>query len=624
MNGYATENWVSTGFLALSGGTLTGDLKIIQDPSATTPVEKNVSELLRHLSLITENNVTYLIADIPLGSSSSVFAGGVGSGGSGGGGSIATLSDVTLTSIAGGDALVYDATSSHWKNKAFALANLNDFSGTPTNGQTIVYDSGTGKWIPANASAGSVTSVGISMPTGFSVSGSPVTGSGTLTVTFASGYSLFTSSLLNGYATQQWVNNKGYLTSSSLNGYATETWVTNKNYLTSSSLNGYATETWVTNKGYLDSVPAATDSAYGGFKTGYSESGKNYAVQLSSGKAYVNVPWTDTVYTHPTGGANKTISAANGKVLSAITVDSLGHVTSVDSKTLASADIPDLSGTYLPLTGGTLTGDLRLKNSGSYGLTLYFGDSSYAYITEDTDDHFTMYGRKGITMLTSSSSYSFVIGSSSAAAPVTIYGNTTAYGNITMGAQTDTSSCKTLTLYGRTSSSYPAITVYGVASSSTRYSTSVYRDATYLQITSGVYVSGNFVATGNVTSGNASDRRLKRDIRDITLDDAERMLSALHPVYFCWNDDAERLSEGELSGIARGFIADEFLKQMPNAGRKIWGDYDALYYEQAIPYLVAGWKQQNLLMRILESEIKTLKEDNEILRRRLRSNNVIQ
>ena len=38
----------------------------------------------------------------------------------------------------------------------------------------------------------------------------------------------------------------------------------------------------------------ATSSTYGLVKTGYSTSGKNYAVQLSSGKMYVNVPWTDT------------------------------------------------------------------------------------------------------------------------------------------------------------------------------------------------------------------------------------------------------------------------------------------------------------------------------------------
>jgi hypothetical protein len=45
-------------------------------------------------------------------------------------------------------------------------------------------------------------------------------------------------------------------------------------------------------------------------------------------------------YTHPTNGANTTISNANGTVLSSIAVNSLGHVTAVGSKTLAAADLP--------------------------------------------------------------------------------------------------------------------------------------------------------------------------------------------------------------------------------------------------------------------------------------------
>ena len=60
------------------------------------------------------------------------------------------------------------------------------------------------------------------------------------------------------------------------------------------SLSGYATQSWVTSQGYLTSIPVATSSAYGGIQIGYTTSGKNYAVQLSNGKAYVNVPWTDT------------------------------------------------------------------------------------------------------------------------------------------------------------------------------------------------------------------------------------------------------------------------------------------------------------------------------------------
>ena len=41
----------------------------------------------------------------------------------------------------------------------------------------------------------------------------------------------------------------------------------------------------------------------------------------------------------------------------------------------------------LPLSGGTLTGDLRLKPTGSnYGAKINFGDSDYAYLKENTDD----------------------------------------------------------------------------------------------------------------------------------------------------------------------------------------------------------------------------------------------
>jgi hypothetical protein len=48
----------------------------------------------------------------------------------------------------------------------------------------------------------------------------------------------------------------------------------------------------------------ATSSARGGIQIGFTESGKNYPVELSSEKAFVNVPWTDTntntTYTLPT------------------------------------------------------------------------------------------------------------------------------------------------------------------------------------------------------------------------------------------------------------------------------------------------------------------------------------
>ena len=145
--------------------------------------------------------------------------------------------------------------------------------------------------------------------------------------------------------------------------------------------------------------------------------GQNISVTADATNKKITIANTYS-YTHPTNGANTTITAANGKVLSAITVNNLGHVTSVGSKTLVQADIPaldaskitsgtfdvaripnlsaskitsgtfaaaripDLSGTYLPLTipsaGKTVSvpgiGLLTVKNTASdYPLIRYEG-----------------------------------------------------------------------------------------------------------------------------------------------------------------------------------------------------------------------------------------------------------
>lgn len=42
------------------------------------------------------------------------------------------------------------------------------------------------------------------------------------------------------------------------------------------------------------SLPLATNGTRGGIQLGYAANGRNYPVQLSGEKAYVNVPWTDT------------------------------------------------------------------------------------------------------------------------------------------------------------------------------------------------------------------------------------------------------------------------------------------------------------------------------------------
>ena len=68
------------------------------------------------------------------------------------------------------------------------------------------------------------------------------------------GYALKTEvPSLDGYATESWVESKGYVTAETLpEGIATESWVNSQGYLTThQSLDGYATEEWVNAHGYL-------------------------------------------------------------------------------------------------------------------------------------------------------------------------------------------------------------------------------------------------------------------------------------------------------------------------------------------------------------------------------------
>lgn len=59
------------------------------------------------------------------------------------------------------------------------------------------------------------------------------------------------------------------------------------------------------------SLPLATASSRGGAQIGYIENGKNYPVELSSEKMFVNVPWVDTTYTSSDFNHNSLINTHN-------------------------------------------------------------------------------------------------------------------------------------------------------------------------------------------------------------------------------------------------------------------------------------------------------------------------
>jgi trimeric autotransporter adhesin len=89
------------------------------------------------------------------------------------------LHNVLITSPTSGNTLIYDATAGVWKN-----ANISAGTGiSVTNGAGSISIANTG-----------VTSVAMTVPTGLTVSGTPITTTGTLAVTLTAGYSIPTTS----------------------------------------------------------------------------------------------------------------------------------------------------------------------------------------------------------------------------------------------------------------------------------------------------------------------------------------------------------------------------------------------------------------------------------------------
>lgn len=121
----------------------------------------------------------------------------------------------------------------------------------------------------------------------------------------------------------------GYAKTSDLNSYATKDH-THEATLASSSETGTSLTAGSTYKltaggdsvifkmPEASGIEAASDTVLGGIKTGYSESGKNYAIKISDQKAYVTVPWSDTTYSEATTSKSGLMSSSDKSKLDGI------------------------------------------------------------------------------------------------------------------------------------------------------------------------------------------------------------------------------------------------------------------------------------------------------------------
>ena len=115
-------------------------------------------------------------------------------------------------------------------------------------------------------------------------------------------------------------------------------------------------------------LPTATTNVVGGIKIGYSntDDDKNYAVQLSEGNAYVNVPWEDTIYELPTNNvtnasvSDNTLTLTKKGVTDDITFTNTDTVYELPTNNVTNASVSDNT---LTLTKKGVTDDITFTNT---------------------------------------------------------------------------------------------------------------------------------------------------------------------------------------------------------------------------------------------------------------------
>lgn len=181
--------------------------------------------------------------------------------------------------------------------------------------------------IGAGTGSGTVTSVGLSVPTGFSIANSPVTGAGTLTLTFAAGY-------------------QGYTTAEAI-----------KLADIADNANNYT-------------LPAATATVLGGIElfsntvqsvaanAVSATASRTYGVQVNSdGQAVVNVPWVDTNTTY-SGSTSITLSGTSfqrAALTGDVTASANSNATTIANNAVSNAKLADMVASSIKgrVTAGT-------------------------------------------------------------------------------------------------------------------------------------------------------------------------------------------------------------------------------------------------------------------------------
>jgi hypothetical protein len=313
------------------------------------------------------------------------------------------------------------------------LSGLGDVAVTsPSNGQSLAYNSTTSKWENSAGGAGTVTSVGITPGTGVTVSGSPITTSGNIAVGLSTKLTAIENLSGAGFFTQ---NGSGVIAGRTLqagtgisiahgNGSSQDPTITNSAPDQTVVLTGAgATSITGTYPSFTISSVNTTYSPATSTVAGLIELGsdtaqtvaanavsatasRSYALQVNAaGQGVVNVPWTDTnsggtvtsvaALTLGTTGTDLSSTVANGTTTPVITLNvptasatnrgvlSAADWTTFNNKTSNTGTVTSVGGTGT-VSGLTLTGTVTTSGNLTLGGTLAVTPSNFASQTANT------------------------------------------------------------------------------------------------------------------------------------------------------------------------------------------------------------------------------------------------
>ena len=125
---------------------------------------------------------------------------------------------------------------------------------------------------------------------------------------------------------------------------------------------------------------------------------------------------------------------------------------------------------------------------------------------------------------------------------------------------------------------------------------------------SGYFTQADLVCTSDVVAFYSSDKRLKKNI--VKIDNAVSKVSALDGITFEWNEKAPKSKRYEVVNNKRsaGVIAQDVQKVLPEAVKEREDGYLAIKYEQLIPLLIEGMKEQQGQIDDLKQQIEDIKD----------------